>query len=395
MASIRASIDSVCIQGFRSLADFRIKLWPNLTVLIGANGSGKSNFIRFFEMLNWMLGPRRLAEFVEQYGGANDQLFAGTKCTPRMNASLTIQTENEKHDYKFSLKHVHPDHLVFVEEAFRFNPRNLHTSPDWMFLDSSGFRESKIVGHGQLPAVGLAAQDVLSSDQVSASIIVKLLTSCTVYRFHDMSDSSGLKKSWDLEDCHYLRSDGANLAAVLYRLQQNDIHRLERISEQIRRILPTFDSFQIEESCGKVLLRWKIKGMDKTIGAHLTSAGSLRYFALMTLLNLPSDMLPDVLFLDTPEFGLHPVAIQLIGAMIEVISRNRQVILATQAPLLLDSFELDNIAVFESKDGRTECTQLNREDYQIWLEDEFAPDLRWPAYTPSQLWLMNLLGGRP
>ena len=25
------------------------------TVLIGANGSGKSNFMRFFEMLSWML----------------------------------------------------------------------------------------------------------------------------------------------------------------------------------------------------------------------------------------------------------------------------------------------------------------------------------------------------
>lgn len=395
MSSIRASIDSVFIQGFRSLADFRIKLLPNLTVLIGANGSGKSNFIHFFEMLRWMLGPCQLEEFVEQYGGANDQLFAGNKCTPCMHASVTIQTESEKHDYKFSLKHVQPDRLVFVEEAFRVNPRNLHTSTDWMFLDSSGFRESRIVERGQLPAVGVAAQDVLSSDQISASIIVKLLTSCTVYRFHDTSDSSGLKKGWDLEDCNYLRSDGANLAAVLYRLQQNDIHCLERISEQIRRILPTFDSFQIEQIYGKVLLRWKIKGMDKAIGAHLTSDGSLRFFTLMTLLNLPSDMLPDVLFLDTPEFGLHPVAVQLIGAMIEVVSRSRQVILATQSPLLLDSFELDNITVLESKDGRTECTQLNREDYQIWLEDESVPDLRWPAYTPSQLWLMNLLGGRP
>ena len=395
MASIRASIDSVFIQGFRSLADFRINLLPNLTVLIGANGSGKSNFIRFFEMLNWMLGPRRLAEFVDQYGGADDQLFAGSKRTPRMHASLTIQSKGEKHDYKFSLKHAHPDRLVFVEEAFRFNPRNLQESADWNFLDSCGLRESRIVEHGQSPAVGVAAQDMPSSDQISASIIVKLLSSCTVYRFHDVSDSSGLKNRWDLEDCNYLRSDGANLAAVLYRLQQNDIHRLERISGQIRRILPTFEGFQLEESHGKVLLRCKIKGIDKTIGVHLSSDGSLRFFTLMTLLNLPSDMLPDVLFLDTPEVGLHPVAIELIGAMIEVMSRNRQVILATQSPLLLDSFELDKIAVLESKDGRTKCTQLNREDYQVWLEDEFAPELRWPAYTPSQLWQMNLLGGRP
>ena len=45
-------IESVRIKGFRSLADVEIEGLPQVAVLIGANGSGKSNFIRFFEMLN-------------------------------------------------------------------------------------------------------------------------------------------------------------------------------------------------------------------------------------------------------------------------------------------------------------------------------------------------------
>ena len=78
-----------------------------------------------------------------------------------------------------------------------------------------------------------------------------------------------------------------------------------------------FDRFQIEDSYGKVLLRWKAKGTEKTFGAHLTSDGSLRFFGLVTLLNLPREMLPDVLLLDEPELGLHPVAVALIGDMIK------------------------------------------------------------------------------
>ena len=59
------SIDSVRIEGFRSLADVEIKDLPAATVPIGANGSGKPGFIHFFEMLSWMLKFRRSNEFIQ------------------------------------------------------------------------------------------------------------------------------------------------------------------------------------------------------------------------------------------------------------------------------------------------------------------------------------------
>lgn len=69
---IMTKIDSVHIRGFRSLADVELPGLSDATVLIGANGSGKSNFIRFFDMLRWML-RRQFGEFVARYGGADDQ----------------------------------------------------------------------------------------------------------------------------------------------------------------------------------------------------------------------------------------------------------------------------------------------------------------------------------
>ena len=49
-------IESLRVKGFRSLADVEINGMPRAAVLIGANGSGKSNLVRFFEMIGWMIG---------------------------------------------------------------------------------------------------------------------------------------------------------------------------------------------------------------------------------------------------------------------------------------------------------------------------------------------------
>ena len=54
-SGLQGSIKRISIEGFRSLAKIEHLELPQLTVLIGANGAGKSNFIQFFEMLSWML----------------------------------------------------------------------------------------------------------------------------------------------------------------------------------------------------------------------------------------------------------------------------------------------------------------------------------------------------
>ena len=225
-----------------------------------------------------------------------------------------------------------------------------------------------------------------SINRKTASVVVRVLRNCAAFQFHDTSDSSNFKRSWDVGDNNSLRTDGGNLAAVLYRLEHKDVGRFEQICRHISRILPVFDRFQIEERYGKVMLRWKLKGADETFGAHLTSDGSLRFFALVTLLNLPPEMLPDVILLDEIELGLHPAAIALVGNMIKSLATERQVIIATQSPLLVDAFGLDEIVVLELCYERTEFHKLNADDYRIWLDD---------SYTAGELWQKNLIGGRP
>ena len=377
--ALETKIESLKIQGFRSLADVELKDIPDAAVLIGPNGSGKSNVFLFLEMLRQMLRYRRLGQFVEQHGGADDQLFEGSARTPTMNGRVQVRTDEDLYRYQFFLSFAHPERLFLSGEYFESRG-----------IDDQITVVNEVSGFGQESEFAQLIPDEDSTElqkslRPVASELVDIVGGWAFHHFHNTDFNSNIKKSCDITDNVRLRADGGNLAAILYRLEREDTRRYDYICNLVNRILPTFDRFDLEESYGKVLLRWKAQGSDKTMGAHLTSDGSLRYFCLVTLLNLPEQMMPSIILLDEPELGLHPSAISLIGAMIKRMSRHRQVIVATQSPLLVDEFDLDEIYVFDLEEGQTQVSRPDEEGLKHWLEE----------YSTGELWQKNVLGGRP
>ena len=363
-------IRSVTIEGFRSLKNIRNLELPQLTVLIGANGAGKSTLIRFFEMLGWMLKAKNLQEFVLRHGGGDDQFFMGARKTPRIHAELCLETASGQNDYRFDLAHVSAgDTVMVMNEAIRFAPGHIQNEATWTEIDAVG-KESGLLDW--------------TTKTKTAQTIVSLLRQCSTYQFHDTSINAAIHNRWDVTESFRLRSDGGNLAAVLLDLRNSDRKRYELVVKQIGRVLPTFKDFVLEEEAGKVLLRWVGRQSDKVFGSHLTSDGSLRLFCLLTLLNLPPDRLPDVMFFDEPELGLHPHAITLVAEMFKRLSKKRQIFIATQSPYLVDCFELENIIVATANNGETVLRNLPREHYQRWLDEE---------YQLSEIWLQQATGG--
>ena len=363
-------IRSVTIEGFRSLKNIRNLELPQLTVLIGANGAGKSTLIRFFEMLGWMLKAKNLQEFVLRHGGGDDQFFMGARKTPRIHAELCLETASGQNDYRFDLAHVSAgDTVMVMNEAIRFAPGHIQNEATWTEIDAVG-KESGLLDW--------------TTRTKTAQTIVSLLRQCSTYQFHDTSINAAIHNRWDVTESFRLRSDGGNLAAVLLGLRNSDRKRYELVVKQIGRVLPTFKDFVLEEEAGKVLLRWVGRQSDKVFGSHLTSDGSLRLFCLLTLLNLPPDRLPDVMFFDEPELGLHPHAITLVAEMFKRLSKKRQIFIATQSPYLVDCFELENIIVATANNGETVLRNLPREHYQRWLDEE---------YQLSEIWLQQATVG--
>ena len=376
MAESIPRIESVHIEGFRSLRDVTLRPSPGVTALVGSNGAGKSNIFRFFDMLHSMLTDRRLGIFVGLEGGASHQLFHGSQRTPQMKGEIAVRTGAGLNEYAFALTRGHENRFHFTDERYRFSGAESGTDAEWRHLQNGD-------GEARLPKAAQSAED--SGHREAARTVTELFRHLTAYQFHDTSKDSPFKNHCHVTDSFRLWSNGGNLAAVLHRMQSEDERRYEELCGQIGWILPVFERFAIEEENKYVILRWRARNSGKVMGAHLTSDGSLRFFALMTLLSLPSAQLPKVILLDEPELGLHPAAIALVAGMIRSLATERQIVVATQSPLLVDEFGLEDVRVLDLKDGETVAKAVDPDEYRVWLDD----------YGAGGLWMTNLLGGNP
>ena len=197
-----------------------------------------------------------------------------------------------------------------------------------------------------------------------------------------------MKKTADVNDNRHLRTDGSNLAAFLYLLQERHRDSYDIVTGTVRQVAPFFEDFALEPQLlnpDKIILEWRHAGTDAYFDAASLSDGTLRFMALATLFLQPVEFRPSVILVDEPELGMHPYAITLLAALMKQASTEAQVIVSTQSSLLLDHFEPEEVLVAERVDGKTQLNRLESSELEPWLE----------SYSLGQLWEKNELGGRP
>ncbi len=93
-----------CIRGFRSLVDFRIRLNPGLNVVVGPNGSGKTNFIEFLDFMDSLI-RHGAANAVSMSGGVSKVFSVENfkKKTPTLNCEITSIANIDTDDRTYNL----------------------------------------------------------------------------------------------------------------------------------------------------------------------------------------------------------------------------------------------------------------------------------------------------
>lgn len=365
-------LKTITLRGYKSFQNTEVP-FSDVTVLLGANGAGKSNLVSFFRMLNF-LSTGALQDYIGRNGGSESLLHNGRKTTSRIEAEVEFAGPDSTTCYFIRLADAAPDTLVFTDERAHFKKTG-YSEPQDIAL-GAGHKESELKARAQ-------------TDK-TCKVLFGMLSRCRVFQFHDTSSTAKIRKSGYIDDATYLRSGAGNLAAYLRSLQTSHPACYQRIVDTIGLVFPSFRDFVLQPSPGGdkyILLNWKEEAYaDYLLGPHQLSDGTLRFMALATLFLQPSEKMPSVVILDEPELGLHPYAISVLAGLIKSVATDTQVIVATQSARLVDEFDPGQIVVFEmDKKSGTSCKQPDVVKLCEWLDE----------YSTGELWEKNLFGGRP
>lgn len=349
-------ISRLQLQGYKSIKQIDIN-FENINIFIGGNGAGKSNLLSFFEFLK-NIGNKELQNTIMKQGGAERILYNGKKITNE----ISFVSHFSKYAFFAKLTPAHGDTMILEQQRLD------DVSQNNILYTTDGVRE-------------------LEDDGLLKKL--HLLDQIEVYHFHDTSPTSPMKSSCSIMDNERLLSDGRNIAAILYRIEQQYPDDYKRIVNIINMVAPYFKEFCLRPNPLQpsiIQLEWYKKGSESVFSADQLSDGTLRFIVSTTLLNMPEEMCKNVVCIDEPELGMHPFAITLLSEMIKKYASKHQVFIATQSADFVNEFEASQLVITEQHDGETSFRRIT-DDMQLeeWLME----------YSLGELWKKNVIGGRP
>ena len=390
-------LEYVKIENYRSLANVQLEMRP-LTVLIGPNGGGKSNFLDALLLLAQGANGD-LARGVERRFGMQSLVYEGAEPSFRkIFLELRFGTEgvfNEERapvSYKLQLSEDEFAAKVSYEQLSK-EPAPPAYSLTLMHRKGSAcdFR-SVLTGAKETESKRIEHADELAiyqvRDQTAYPTPYKLLRQLQDWAFYhplDVLPDSPIRAPQLTRAGTRLSRSGENLASVLYAIQQQHPTTWQEINEYLQAICPAFRhmTFPPEGGDGKIVLRWWEHPFERQRGfsANLLSDGTMRFLALLAVLKSPDP--PPLICIDEPEAGLHPAWVAAVGELLRAASANTQVVVSTHSPELVSSVDPESVVVVEKEDGSTILERLSAGELEGWLDE----------FRLGDLWLSGQVGG--
>jgi len=347
----------VRVQNYKSIGKCDVALGC-LTVLVGRNGAGKSNFLDALRFITDAL-MTSLDHAVKSRGGI-DSVRRRSSGHPR-NLSILIEIdlpEWQTARYEFEIG-------SRTKGGFSVKSERLYL----FAVDAAGRRTRAhyAVKEGNVLAPDTEQMPPATADRlylVNAAGLPQfrgVYDALTAMGFYNLNPEE-MKKPQSPDAGDLLLRDGSNIASVISRLAEDKPNFKSRIVEYLRAIVPDIADFErIALGNHETLeFRQNVQGAQHPwrFYASSMSDGTLRALGmLVAVMQLANRKNPVRLVgIEEPEIALHPAATGALMDSLREGAEHTQIIVTTHSPDLLDEFDADTdtLLVVQSDRGTTE-----------------------------------------
>ena len=351
------------VQHYKSLDDVSVDFAPDVTLVVGPNGVGKSNFVdvlRFLrdavvEDLEHAVTKREgIQRLLQTYKTKPYQIGIEIHFGWRPSDPPVIRIAN----YKLRFKAIRGGNYAVESESGTyfelFAPKEF---PKWQFdrssipdvsIDSLALVLASKTSPDSPPSNGFVAQHIAEWNF------------CTIY-------PNTLRKPAVADRDLQLKESGENWASVIKALKRSPKGReaLDRIYDAMRTVLPGFIEVSIQ-TVGSYLVplfKFRMQGEGEGEGELVSfdpvqlSDGTLRFFGiLLAAYQLPA---PKLLVIEEPEQTIYPAALAVLADVFKEVGRTTQVLVTTHSPHLIQFFAPEQIRVAVMHKGMTQIRPIH------------------------------------
>lgn len=384
-ADRKTLFERISIKHFRRLCDVELDLRP-LTVMIGANGTGKTSLLDVFSLLaNSAQG--NLNKAISDFSGLPAIITYDRGDDLSLGISMGVQ-EHSPLEYKLSFK---PQGAAYsIDEELLTQQRSHEPSP-FKHIESRGadvryFEVEK--AHLMRPTWDHNPLET-SLSQVPKMFrepedFRRRLASSTLYHNLNVEPRSPVRMPQPMRPAPLPGKDGEDLVSCLFYMREADRERFEAVEDSLHAAFPAFERLDFPPvAAGTLALTWRDKNLSKPLYMHQLSEGMLRFLWLATLLASPG--LTAVTLLDEPEVSLHPELLSLLAGLLREAANRSQLIVATHSDRLVRFLKPDEVVVIDSTDdGMAQFAWADSLNLEDWLAE----------YSLDEVWRMGRMGGR-
>ena len=387
----RPFLRRVRIRGYKSIAFCDVTLEP-LTILVGRNASGKSNFLDALAFLRDLLDDG-LDSALQRHGGLSvfSQVLSANRLVFEAEAEFPSYQMVCRAVYRVELaltahKQLEVDQEVLQLDDLTHGRRCGFTAVrgrvTWQGVESFQEGRSRRVPAQQASADGGESEypslfDQYRADRLLLGVIgsqpfvdlAEGMRSIGCFDFHPDS----IRELQPSIGSPALERHGRNLARAIEGLKEIDEEALSRVKAYLARIVPEIEDFEVVQLGDYETVGFRLRppsgAKPVRLNASSMSDGTLRILAALMAafqIVLPYGH-PSLVAIEEPETSLHPAAMRaLVDALDEATGRT-QVLLTTHNTELLDNPHVRpaNVRVVELLDGQTVIGPVDEASLEI------------------------------